>query len=93
MNYAVASLIGQETWQRILEFLPESREIISHQKNNEFAHVSWVVSKQLNAPQVEKSLKSIAKRQPPLRFNQRWIWYLRRRKTSVYTPTCQKHCN
>jgi hypothetical protein len=66
MIFAVASLIGQEKWQNILELLPESREIIKKQKNNEFAHISWMVSQQMDVSKVEKALKSISKDQKPL---------------------------
>jgi hypothetical protein len=61
MFYAVATLLGKETWQGILNQIPETRDLIlSHRPDNEFIHFSWIVSNGINFENVSNSIKRIA---------------------------------
>ena len=60
MIFAVASLIDQAVWKKILDSIPKSRIALVSHNNAEFAHISWIVSQQMDVLKVEKTLKSIA---------------------------------
>jgi 2'-5' RNA ligase len=61
MYYAVATLLGKETWQGILDQNPATREmILAHRGKSDFIHFSWMVSQAINLETVSTSLQSIA---------------------------------
>jgi 2'-5' RNA ligase len=66
MIFAVASLIEQSVWQKILDSIPKSKVTLVNYDNSEFAHISWIVSQQMDVMKVEKTLKSISSSQSPL---------------------------
>jgi 2'-5' RNA ligase len=61
MYYAVATLIGKETWQGILDQNPATSEmILAHRGESDFIHFSWMVSQAINLETVSATLQSIA---------------------------------
>ncbi len=61
MFFAVVSLLGKETWQEILDQIPETRDLIlSHNTDKEFVHFSWIVSQGINLKNVSNSIKKIS---------------------------------
>jgi len=62
MFYAVATLIDQTTWGRILDKNPAVRElIVSRQIKQEFVHFSWLISEDMDEKKTIKLLDDVAK--------------------------------
>lgn len=66
MIFAVASLIEQSVWQKILDSIPKSRIALVNHDNSEYAHISWIISQQMDVLKVEKTLKTISSTQSPM---------------------------
>lgn len=61
MFYAIATLLDDEVWDRILESNPKVRDLIlSHRSPQDYAHFSWLVCEEINREKVERSLDEIA---------------------------------
>jgi 2'-5' RNA ligase len=62
MFYAIATLIDQTTWGRILDKNPAIRDlIVSRQNQQEFIHFSWLISEDLDKEKTIKLIEDVAK--------------------------------
>jgi 2'-5' RNA ligase len=66
MIFAVATLIDKVVWKKILDSIPKSRIALVYHDNLEFAHISWIVSQQMDVVKVERTLQSISSFQSPI---------------------------
>jgi 2'-5' RNA ligase len=61
MFYAIATLLDDVLWDRILESNPRVRDLIlSHRSPQDYAHFSWLVCEELDREKLSKSLEDIA---------------------------------
>jgi 2'-5' RNA ligase len=61
MFFAIATLLDNNTWQGILDQMPEDRELIaSHRKKGDVVHFSWIVSNGVELDKVNVKLQAMA---------------------------------
>jgi 2'-5' RNA ligase len=61
MFYAIATLLDDEVWDRILESNPRVRDLIlGHRGPLDYAHFSWLVCEEIDREKTIRSLESIA---------------------------------
>jgi 2'-5' RNA ligase len=61
MFYAIATLLDDEVWDRILESNPRVRDLIlNHRSPLDYAHFSWLVCEELDREKTISSLEEIS---------------------------------
>lgn len=62
MFYSLATLLNEKNWLRILDQMPDGREIILTQKPDlDLVHISWIVSTGISLEPLAESMDKISK--------------------------------